>query len=154
MSIQLLIQQFKDTLYGEPWFGQSVYALLDQVNERYAYEQPNNNSHSLVELVYHMYTWADFTLGRIRQEKIADMGAFEKLDWRKIDQNTHSWNEGLAKFKAVNNELLALLDTKDDNWLKEKVEYREYDFAYLLNGLIQHNIYHAGQVAYVKKLLE
>jgi len=45
------------------------------------------------------------------------------------------------------------LEKRDDEFLKEMVDYRKYDFRFLLNGLMQHNIYHLGQVAYLKKLL-
>jgi hypothetical protein len=49
---------------------------------------------------------------------------------------------------------MALLLQKDDSFLDEPVEYRKYDFRFLLNGLIQHNLYHTGQIAYVNKLLD
>jgi len=48
--------------------------------------------------------------------------------------------------------ILAIKD-KDDEFLSENVEFRKYNFQVLLNGLIQHDIYHIGQIAYVKKLL-
>ena len=59
-----------------------------------------------------------------------------------------------AKAEPVYQEIIALLHTKDDMFLEEKVDYRNYNFRFLINGLIQHNIYHLGQVAYLKKLLE
>jgi uncharacterized damage-inducible protein DinB len=153
-KIEMIIAELQDTLEGEPWFGQSVYALIQSVDARYTSKKPNENSHSLLELIYHMITWSDFTLRRIRKEKIDDMKAFEKLDWRKIDPKIHTWEKGVSEYLDTNARLIELLQTKNNAFLKEKVEYREYDFAYLLNGMIQHNIYHAGQIAYVKKLLE
>jgi hypothetical protein len=89
-----------------------------------------------------------------------DLAVFEKMDWRVINlptgqagPKTHSWKKGLAEFKAIHKKIITLLEKKDDLFLKEKVDYRKYNFRFLLNGLIQHNIYHLGQVAYVKKLL-
>jgi len=152
-EIQKIIKELQVTLDGDPWFGQSVYALLNDVSADYASVKPNESSHSLVELIYHMNTWAEFTLKRIHKEQIDDMAAFEKLDWREIDPMIHGWEEGLSAYIATNQELIALLETKDDAFLNEIVDYRDYDFRYLINGLIQHNIYHAGQIAYVKKLL-
>ena len=54
---------------------------------------------------------------------------------------------------ATHQHIIALLQTKDDEFLKEIVDYRKYNFRFLLNGLIQHNIYHIGQIAYIKKIL-
>lgn len=152
-EINSIVSSLEDTLDGQPWFGRSVLAIMREVDESVASIKPNANSHSMVDLVYHMFTWADFTLKRIQKEKIDDMDAFEKLDWRDIDPQIHGWEEGLSAYIAAHQELIAVLKTKDDSFLKEKVDYRDYDFRYLLNGLVHHNIYHVGQIAYLKKLL-
>ncbi len=153
-ELSVIIKSLEDVLDGEPWYGQPVYRLLRSIDAGYASVKPNEASHSLVDLIYHMLTWTEFTLKRVQKDKINDLAAFEKLDWREIDPMIHGWEEGLSAFIATNQELIELLKTKDDAFLSEKVDYREYDFKYLLNGLIQHHIYHAGQIAYLKKLLE
>lgn len=152
-EMKSIISTLEMTLDGQPWHGRSVYDLLREVDESIASVKPNENSHSMVDLVYHMYTWADFTLKRVQRQKIDDMDAFEKLDWREIDPQIHGWEEGLSAYIATHQELIAELEAKDDRFLSEKVDYRDYDFRYLLNGLILHNIYHGAQIAYLKKLL-
>ena len=104
-------------------------------------------------MLYHILTWAEFTLKRIEKDSIQDMAAFEKMDWREIDPAVHNWKKGLTEFKSVNEKMIPLLDKKGDEFLKEIVDYRKYNFRFLLNGYIQHNIYHLGQIVYVKKLL-
>jgi uncharacterized damage-inducible protein DinB len=152
-EIQSIIRNFENTLDGEPWYGRPVFAILREVESSIAYKKPTADSHSLIELLYHMLTWAEFTLKRIEKDDINDLDAFEKLDWREIDPKIHDWDEGLAALIATHQEIIALLGTKDDSFLNDIVDYRQYDFRYLLNGLIQHNIYHLGQIAYLKKLL-
>ena len=153
MEIQSIIRNLENTLDGDPWYGRPVYAILREVDSSIAYKKPTHGSHSLIDLLYHMLTWAEFTLKRIEKDDINDLAAFEKLDWREIDPKLHDWDEGLAAFIAAHQQIIALLHTKKDTFLDEIVDYRQYDFRYLLNGLIQHNIYHLGQVAYLKKLL-
>ena len=153
MEIQSIIRNLENTLDGDPWYGRPVYAILREVDSSIAYKKPTPGSHSLIDLLYHMLTWAEFTLKRIEKDDINDLAAFEKLDWREIDPKLHDWDEGLAAFIAAHQQIIALLHTKKDTFLDEIVDYRQYDFRYLLNGLIQHNIYHLGQVAYLKKLL-
>jgi uncharacterized damage-inducible protein DinB len=153
-EIQSIIRNFENTLDGTPWFGRPVYALMREVDESIASTKPNENSHSLTELLYHMLTWAEFTLNRLERNMVTDMAASEKLDWREIDPTIHGWEEGLSALIATHQHIIALLHTKDDEFLKEKADYRNYNFRFMLNGLIQHNIYHAGQIAYLKKLLE
>jgi uncharacterized damage-inducible protein DinB len=100
-----------------------------------------------------MINWAEFALKRIEGEEDEDLTEFEKNDWRKIDRQHHTWEKGLAQFKVANDLIIEALQSKNDEFLNEKVDYREYNFRFLLNGLIQHHIYHAGQVAYLNKLL-
>ncbi len=153
-EIQSIIRNLENTLDGTPWYGRPVYVILREVDSSIAYKKPSANSHSLIDLLYHMLTWAEFTLKRIEKDDINDLAAFEKLDWREIDPKIHDWDEGLGALIATHQQMIALLQSKDDGFLNETVDYRQYNFRFLLNGLIQHNIYHLGQVAYLKKLLE
>jgi uncharacterized damage-inducible protein DinB len=153
-ELQSIIRNLQNVNTGQPWYGRPVYEMLEEIDPAIVYTKPNENSHSLIELLYHMITWAEFTLKRIEGDKEHDMAASEKMDWREIDPKIHTWKKGLSEFKAVHKKVVELLDKKDDEFLKENVDYRKYNSRFLLNGLIQHNIYHIGQVAYLKKLLE
>ncbi|MBL7743003.1 MAG: DinB family protein [Chitinophagaceae bacterium] len=152
-ELQSIIRNLQNTLNGEPWFGRPVYALLEETDPAVVYKKPDDNSHSLIELLYHMITWAEFALKRVEGDKEQDLAAFKKMDWRHIDPAVHTWENGLQQLQKVHADLVALLQTKTDDFLKEIVDYRKYNFRFLLNGLIQHNIYHAGQIAYVHKLV-
>lgn len=59
----------------------------------------------------------------------------------------------MAEFKSIHKKIAALLNKKDYTFLEEIVDYRKYNYRFLLNGMIEHNIYHLGQIAYLKKLL-
>lgn len=152
-ELQSIISNLENTLDGSPWYGRPVYSILREIDPSIVYKKPSPNSHSLAELLYHVLTWAEFTLKRIEKDNSQDLAAFEKLDWRQIDPAIHDWDEGLAALIATHQQIIALLQTKDEFFLSETVDYRQYNFRFLLNGLIQHNIYHLGQMAYAVKLL-
>jgi uncharacterized damage-inducible protein DinB len=149
-----IISALRTVVEGEPWFGKPVMTLLHEINPANVYKKPNDNSHSVIELLYHMLNWAEFTLKRIENEDDEDVAIFDRQDWRPINPNEHTWEKAIAQFKVTNDLIIEALQSKNDAFLNEKVDYREYNFRFLLNGLIQHNIYHAGQIAYLKKLLE
>ena len=155
-ELQSIIRNIENVNSGEPWFGRPVLALLEEVDESIAFIKPNEKSHSCIELLYHMITWAEFVLKRIEKDDINDMAVFEKLDWREIDPKIHGWQEGLKQFKEIHSSIIRLLKEKgdDDKFLEEIVDYRNYKFRFMLNGLIQHNVYHAGQIAYVVKMVK
>ena len=151
--IKTLIRELENTLNGEPWFGRSVYEILDEVNKKQVFIKPAGQEHSLIELLYHMYNWASFTANRVAGKKDNEPGMPAHTDWTTIDPAIHSWSKGLKQFKAAHADIIKLLSKKDDSFLEQKVDYRDYDFYFLINGLMQHNIYHLGQVAYINKLL-
>lgn len=153
-EIQTIIKSLESVNSGEPWFGRAVYEILEEIDPAIVFIKPGNTEHSLIELLYHMITWADFTLKRLEKDTINDLAAAEALDWRVINPNVHSWKKGVTIFKATHKKIIAQLKKKEDSFLKEKVDYRNYDFQFLLNGLLQHNIYHLGQIAYLKKMLQ
>lgn len=146
-----IIKTFQNTLSGQPWFGRSVYEILGEIKPADVYKKPAGNGHSLIELLYHMINWAEFTLGRLekREKNTAD---FENLDWRTIDSSAHSWEKGLKEFKEIHQKIIVILESKNDDFLKEMVDDRKYNYRFLLNGLVQHNIYHLGQIAYINKM--
>lgn len=152
-TITDIITRLDNTLNGEPWFGRSAHSLLQEIDPDQVFRKTGNSGHSLADLLWHMITWAQFTLDRLEKKQEPDMAAFESLDWRTIDPKEHSWKKGLKEFNAVYNKIITRLKTKEDAFLEEQVDYRSYNFQFLLNGLIEHTIYHLGQIAYVHKLL-
>ena len=151
-EIQALAAQMEVVLQGTPWYGKSVGLLLDEMNPDTVFLDPPGKAHRGIDILYHMITWATFTLHRIEGNKSYDLDAAEQLDWREIDPATHGWEEGIAELQAVHQQIIYHLREKDDEFLDQKVDYRDYNFRYLINGLIQHNIYRAGQIACLSKI--
>ncbi len=153
-EITSIADSMQEILSGEPWYGKSCMTLFNEIDASTVYQKPTEGSHSLIELLYHMVTWAEFTQHRLEKDKNMDMQTFEALDWRRTNPEIHTWNSGIADFTVAINKIIQLLKNSDDTLLEDIVDYRDYNFRYLLNGLIQHNIYHLGQMAYLKKSLE
>jgi len=149
-----IAKTFEDTLSKQPWFGRGVYEILGEADESKVYTKPNGTEHSMIELLWHMNTWAEFILGSLENRSVDEMKAIEANDWRTIDPKTHTWKKGLEQLKSTHKTIVEILNQKtDDSFLGDIVPLRKYNFRYMLNGLIQHNIYHLGQVAYLKKML-
>ena len=151
-EVQSIITNLERVLTGQPWYGEAVMPMLRKIHPAVVYINPKN-SHAAIEILYHMITWAEFTLSRVQNKQDYDLKAAEEMDWRIIDPKVHTWVNALDEFEQLHKQLVAELQTKDDAFLSEMVNYREYNFRFLLNGLIQHNIYHLGQIAFLKNLL-
>ena len=96
-EILFIIEQIKETYEGDPWFGRNAKALVTEVNEHAAFEKPNGQ-HSILELVWHMITWREFTINRLRKDKENDLRYFEVNDWRRLDHADKSlWQQALHR---------------------------------------------------------
>lgn len=149
---QQIIHSLREVLYGEPWYGQSFFSVVKDIDVSIVYERPEGQ-HSLIDLLYHMITWTEFAENIFDETKSKSIKSFEDMDWRKIDPEEHGWEKGIEVFKQINENIISQLLTKEDPFLENLVDERKYNVRFLLNGLLQHHIYHLGQIAYVKKLL-
>ncbi|MDF2193611.1 DinB family protein [Paraflavitalea sp. CAU 1676] len=156
MNTQILkiTQSLQETLTGDPWYGRSLYSLLDQVDPSTVFVNPDEKGHALIELLYHIINWAQFVQSRLENDDTKDVRYYEQYDWRVIDPTIHTWKNGVKELKATNQHILDLLNNCEDSVLEDPVPHRAYNVGYMLDGYIQHNIYHLGQMFYVKKLLD
>ncbi len=151
-EVQSIITNLERVLNGQPWYGEAVMPMLRKIHPAVVYINPDH-SHAAIEILYHMITWAEFTLHRLQNKQDYDDKTANEMDWRMIDPKIHTWETGLKEFEQVHTQIIVELQKKDDAFLSEMVDYREYNFRFMLNGLIQHNIYHLGQIAFLKNLL-
>jgi uncharacterized damage-inducible protein DinB len=153
IEIQHLISQLQESFNGDPWFGRNAEKLLGEVTEAIAFQQPNGQ-HSIAELVCHMINWREFVISRFIKDESNDLHYFEANDWRQLDNSDPSlWQQGLVKLNETQELLLNILREQPDSILEKNVEERTYNFRNLLNGIVQHDIYHLGQIAYLVKYL-
>ena len=152
-EILFIITQLKDAYKGEPWFGRSIIELLEEVKESDAFIKWNDQ-HSMLELLWHINNWREFTIYSLEPDEEKSMKYFEQNDWLKLDMNDKSlWAKGLIGLAETQHELINILQKQNDAILDKIVPDRKYNFRKLLHGLIQHHIYHLGQIAYLNKML-
>ncbi len=102
-----------------------------------------------------MSHWTEVTIDHLRHSPQMQFAHFRKNDWRDLDHNDVTlWPQGLERLQETQNEILVLLKGVDDSILSKKIAEREYNFRALLYGIIHHDIYHLGQIAYLNKLLQ
>lgn len=142
----------KDAYEGEPWFGRNAKALLSEVDEESALVKLNRQ-HSILELLWHMVNWREFVISHLAPSE-KSLAWFEEHDWQELnDPDPKLWHEGLERLQQTQDQLLQLLTEKDDSLLAQNVSERNYNYRTLLNGIVQHDIYHLGQIAFIRKAL-
>lgn len=134
-----------DTIYkGEPWFGESFQTKLKNVSEESAFKQPVNNKHSIAEILGHLEYWHKRFALEVQGKTPPE---FSEIDnWPDVDSlKKQGWKKLQTSFEKTHHELVSQLNANG-----KKVSA---DLLTNLNGMVDHDVYHLGQIGIVKSLV-
>jgi uncharacterized damage-inducible protein DinB len=147
-----LADQIHRAFAGNAWHGDSILELLDGVAAETAAAHPIKGAHSIWELVLHIAAWDDAVLTRTggAAVELRDEQNFPPVK----DTSEAAWHKAIEHAKRTHEELVRAVAAFPDSRLQEQVPgktERYYNFFYLFSGIVQHELYHAGQIALLKK---
>ena len=153
-----LQQQLQTILSGNAWYGTPIYSIIDAVSFETAYEKAEGASHSIAAILLHMLAWTEEATKRLEFQKAS---APARGDWPDAGTpDEQKWQQLINDFKLENTRLLGLIEKFDDSkWSDgtndDRGTYSGYDASYeaLINGLLQHHVYHAGQISLLNKMI-
>ena len=148
-----IADQLRRAFHGDAWHGDSVFEILGGVTATQAAKRPIPGAHSIWELVLHIAAWDGAVLRRIGgvEVKLSDAENFPPV----TDTSEAAWRQALAEMRRVHEELITDVAALPDYRLEQQVPGKEgahYTFYYMLHGVVQHELYHAGQIALLKKM--
>jgi uncharacterized damage-inducible protein DinB len=157
-EIERIVGQLQREHEGDPWHGSPVREILKGITAAQAAARPVANAHSIWELVLHLTGWKHETRRRLSG---APAGEPEGGDWPPTGETTPDrWTQALEALETAHRSLVATVRSLPETRLFEAtndprnrplgtgVTYYE-----LLHGIVQHDVYHAGQIALLKKAL-
>jgi uncharacterized damage-inducible protein DinB len=152
---ELIAEQLRNAFDGDAWHGPALLELLADVDAATAAAHPLPNVHSIWELVLHVAAWDDavnrrIVLGRLgRALELNDAENFPPVR----DKSAAAWKKTIAHAKKTHAALLKTVKALPDRRLRDRVPGKKYDIGFMLEGVVQHELYHAGQIAILKKTL-
>ena len=148
-EIDRITRLLEKTFDRQPWYGSSVMEILKTVNPLIV-NQRIGETHSIAELVEHMISWRTFATKRLQGEE-----AFQVNDATNFP-SSHTWEDTLKRLHQSQEELLKATKQFPEERLNELVPGNQFRYTYytLLHGIIQHDVYHLGQIALLKKVIE
>jgi uncharacterized damage-inducible protein DinB len=142
--------QLKRAFEGKAWHGPSVSEVLAGVTAERAAAHPIPGAHSIWEVTLHIATWE--RVGRRRIEEFIPIDVSDDEDWPAVgDTSEAAWSKTLEDLRSNHEALRAAIRALDETRLEDIVPGTEYSVYFLLHGVIQHDLYHAGQIALLKK---
>ena len=148
-----IADQLRRAFEGEAWHGDSLLKILRGVTAAQAAARPLKNAHSIWELVLHIAAWD----GAVRQRMT---GVAVRLSAAKnfpavTDTSEAAWHRALKHLRRTHQELIEAVEKFPEASLAKHVPGKQgahYTFYYMLHGVVQHELYHAGQIALLKKM--
>jgi uncharacterized damage-inducible protein DinB len=145
--------QLKRAFEGKAWHGPSVLEVLAGVTARQAAAHPIAGAHSIWEITLHIATWE--RVGRRRIEEFIPIDVSDEEDWPAVtDTSDDAWSKALEELSSNHQALRAAIRALEEPRLEDIVPGTEYSVYFLLHGVIQHDLYHAGQIALLKRALQ
>jgi uncharacterized damage-inducible protein DinB len=147
-----LADQIRRAFEGSAWHGDSILELLADVNAKSASARPIKDAHSIWEILLHIAAWDDVVVRRIGGAAVTltDEQNFPAVK----DPTEAAWIQAIDNTKKTHYELIKAVAAFPDSRLTEPVPGKTqnyYNFYYMFSGIVQHELYHAGQIALLKK---
>jgi uncharacterized damage-inducible protein DinB len=157
-EVQRLQRELMATLNGDPWYGSAVVNILDGIDAEQAAAHPINGAHSIWELVLHMTAWVNETKRRLEggPHRTPAEG-----DWPAVQSTTReAWVDALARLRPAHEDLARTVEAAEDASLSRQIGGAQVDAMgnpvtcyQTIVGILQHDTYHAGQIALLKKAI-
>jgi len=144
-----IADQLRRAFEGEAWHGPGLKEVLAGVTAPRAAARPIASAHSIWEIVAHVAAWED-TVRRRLQGELVELTDAE--DWpRAEDAGEKAWAALLRRLEDGNVALRQTILGFDDSRLDQPPGGNRSTAYTLMHGAIQHDLYHAGQIALLKK---
>ncbi len=147
-EVERLVEQYNQTVTGEAWYGDPVWKILQGIDAHCAAAHPIAGTHNIWQLVMHMEFWERIAArrfsGPVTPDEAGNFPATPAAD-------EAEWQKTLSAFRASNGEFRQAALLLDPGALDKNTPGSQRTFRYELVGVIQHHIYHAGQIALLKK---
>ncbi len=142
-----IADQLRRSYAGPAWHGPCLRELLADVTQGQASRRPDNGGHTIWELVLHIAAWMRIARERLESRSVRQVG--EEENWPAV---SGTWTDAGVELERAARGLEEAIRAFPDDKLNRRAPAVEPQSYYgLMHGVVQHNIYHAGQIALLKK---
>ena len=156
-ELERIVRELEHAHGGNPWHGPSRASVLADVTVDEAARRPSPRGHSIWALVLHMSAWTGEVARRLREGQPREPA---EGDWPPVPTpSAQAWRETLATLERSHRDLVATVRATPPERLDERGGSVEATAVggtmtnrVMLHGLAQHDAYHTGQIALLKRI--
>lgn len=148
-EVERIQDQLERAFTGEAWHGPSLLELLADVKAPQAAAHPIVGAHSIWELVLHIAAWDQAVAGRLDGSRgaVSAEANFPAVN----DSSEASWQNAIETLKQNHRELMNAMSRAEASRFDAPVVEGMSSVYVHMQGAVQHDLYHAGQIAILKK---
>jgi len=151
-EMERIHDQMKRAFQGPAWHGPAVLEALDGVSPAHATARPIGAAHTIAEITRHVAAWKRFVARRLAEGKSFEVS--DAMDWPAVGAiDEQAWRSFLAELSTAHEELLRAVAAAPAHRLDEPLVPQGNTGYIQLHGVVQHDLYHAGQIVLLKKAL-
>ena len=149
-EVKHLAEQHRRALEGHGWHGPALLEVLRGVTAKRAASRAIRKAHSIWEIVLHIEAWDRVVLGRLTGNPIE---LSDEENWPDVrDVSSAAWKRTIESMKStharLNRAIAKLTPARLDAGYGPRKRYKIFR---LVHGVVHHELYHAGQIAILKK---
>ena len=150
METKRLKQEFSRLYDGDPWIDVNLKQTLSGISAEKASKRIAEGRNSIWEILNHMIEWRRMLLKRLKGNiiPVPEDNFFHEVP----DSSEVSWTYTLNEFEETQKEWLSFFDGLKDEDLEKTYPGNGQGYYYLIQGIIQHDAYHLGQIVLLSKL--
>ena len=138
--------------HGDAWHGPPVDSTLAGITAEQASARPVAGGHSIWEIALHIAVWDRVVTRRLTGQSFEPSAA---QDWPAVtDTSDRAWRSAVGDLRQARSELRSALLAFDPDRLDDTVPGKTYSFYVMAHGIVQHDLYHAGQIALLRKAVK
>jgi DinB superfamily len=150
-SLEYCAQRLLLSYEGPCWHGPSLGEALQGVSAIAAAARPVAGAHSIWELAAHVAAWNEVLVQRFRGETPREMTPAEDFPAPPAHPTEADWQAVQQRLRNSVYELHRAARAFAPEKLSQRVPNRDHTFALEAESLPDHLLYHAGQIALLKK---
>ena len=126
------------------WYGPSLAELLAEMSPELATTPPTPGAHTISALLQHLLLWNERVRNTSSNNPMPRWQAEE--DWA---EPPIPWNELVSRWSQSRELLEEKIRKFPIEDLTKQVPGRNYPYETMLHGIVEHAIYHSGQIAMI-----
>ncbi len=155
MTVAYYTSQLESLFNGQPWLDETLLKKTNKLSSKQAFKRPYPSVHSVAEILAHMIAWREVLIKRLEGNYAYQVQMQSSQDWPSMQQlQILGWHALQQQLADNQNRLIELLRQQSDEVLAIPYNEQGHTFDYLINGIIQHDLYHLGQMGLVISMLK